>query len=297
ALELEVRLLDLRGRKPELRALLEARSRQVPDQAGPIADLWYRYGFLPEAEAAYKALIARDPGRPEGPLALAVFLARQDRVAEAMEILEKAWSTSPRDRVALASLSVYDAPSADEAQRRQVEAWIAEAVQQRPDAVELETKLSTIWIRAGRSEEAENLCRRLLRSHPDNVDVLNNLAWILALRQPSQTHEALELIDHALEIQGPVPTLVDTRAVVLIQAGQIEKAIPILEEARNSNPGNASLPRHLAWAYQQQGNADQARKALHDAEALGGKASICDPLERPFLDKLRRDLSGTQPQG
>jgi predicted Zn-dependent protease len=297
ALELEARLLDLRRRKPELKALLEARGREVPDQIGPVADLLHRYGFVPEAEAAYKAFVARDSRQPERTLALAQFLARHDRPAEAMELLKKAWSTCRHELVATIALVVYGAPSADESQRRQAEAWIAEAVQQRPDAVELGTKLSRIWIHAGRSEEAEDLCRRLLRSHPDNVEALNNLAWILALRQPSQTNEALGLIDYALEIKGPVPTLVDTRAVVLIRAGQIEKAIPILEEAQQRNPGNASLARHLAWAYQQQGNADQARKALHDAEALGEKASKCDPLEQPFLDKLRQDLSGTQPQG
>ncbi len=80
ALELEARLLDLRKRKPELLALLEARGREVPDQIGPVADLLNRYGFAKEAEAAYKAFIARDPKQPERALALAQFLARQDRV-------------------------------------------------------------------------------------------------------------------------------------------------------------------------------------------------------------------------
>src|SRR5262249_17387584 len=142
ALELEARLLDLQKRKPELLALLEARGRQVPDQIGPVADLLNRYGFLKEAEAAYKALIARDPRPPEGALALTVFLARQDRVAEAMEVFRNAWSTGRPDQVAAAALSLYEAPSVDEAQRRQVEAWVSAAVQQRPDAVVLETKLA-----------------------------------------------------------------------------------------------------------------------------------------------------------
>src|SRR5271165_2508952 len=50
ALELEARLLDLRKRKPQLLALLEARGREVPDQVGPVADLLNRYGFAREAE-------------------------------------------------------------------------------------------------------------------------------------------------------------------------------------------------------------------------------------------------------
>ena len=110
ALELEARLLDLRKRKPELLALLEARGREVPDQIGPVADLLNRYGFAKEAEAAYKAFVARDPKQPERALALAQFLARQDRVPEAMEILKKAWSTCRPEQVAAAALLALRRP-------------------------------------------------------------------------------------------------------------------------------------------------------------------------------------------
>ena len=110
ALELEARLLDLRKRKPELLALLEARGRQVPDQIGLVADLLNRYGFAKEAEAAYKAFIARDPKQPERILALAQFLARQDRVAEAMGILKKAWSTCRPEQVAAVCFGALRCP-------------------------------------------------------------------------------------------------------------------------------------------------------------------------------------------
>ena len=95
ALELEARLLDVKKRRPELLALLEARGRDVPDEIGAVADLLDRYGFAGEAEAAYKAFIARDPEQPERSLALAQFLARQDRVAEAMEILRESLDDLP----------------------------------------------------------------------------------------------------------------------------------------------------------------------------------------------------------
>ena len=83
---------------------MEARGRDVPDQIGSVADLLNRYGFAKEAEEAYKAFIARDPSQPERVLALAQFLARQDRVAEAMEILKKAWTTCRPEQVAAAAL-------------------------------------------------------------------------------------------------------------------------------------------------------------------------------------------------
>ena len=111
ALELEARLLDLRKRKPELLALWRRAAAQVPDQIGLVADLLNRYGFAKEAETAYKAFIARDPKQPEPVLALAQFLARQDRVAEAIEILKKAWTICMPEKVAAASVVLFDVPS------------------------------------------------------------------------------------------------------------------------------------------------------------------------------------------
>ena len=164
ALEIEARMLDLRKHRPELLARLEAFRREVPIEIGAVADLLSRYGFAKEAEEAYKAFAAREPGQPQRTLALAKFLASHDRVAEAMGILEKAWSTCRPEEVAAASLSFYDAPSADATQRRQVEAWAAEAVRRRPDSDLLIARLGTIWIRQGRFDEAEALCRLVLAS-------------------------------------------------------------------------------------------------------------------------------------
>ena len=76
-----------------MQAMLEARRRQVPDQIGVVADLLNRYGFVREAEEAYKAFIAREPKQPERALSLAAFLASHDRITEATEILKRAWST------------------------------------------------------------------------------------------------------------------------------------------------------------------------------------------------------------
>src|SRR5262249_9997817 len=133
-LELEARLLDLQKRQPELRALLEARGRQFPDQIGVVADLLNRFGFAPEAEAAYRAFIARDPKQPERVLALATFLAGQGRTAESIRIFDQARATCRPELVALTAVALYDAPSVTEDQRRQVEAWLSAAIQQRPEA-------------------------------------------------------------------------------------------------------------------------------------------------------------------
>ncbi len=290
ALELEAQILELRKRRPELLALLEARGRDVPDEIGVVADLLNRYGFANEAELAYKAFAARNPSQPERSLALAQFLARQDRPAEAMTVLKKAWSTCRPEQVATAALPVFNAPSTGEAEKRQVEAWVAEAVRKRPDAVGLAAKLGLIWIHEGRPDEAESMFRRILGGSPDEPEALNGLAWLLALRNSSKTQEALGLIEHAIDVQGPIPSLVDTRAVVWIRAGHPERAVQDLMEAQVNDPARPSLARHLAWAYQTMGRTDEAKRVYQKAGELGWRVANSDPLEHAFMERLGKDL-------
>ena len=289
-LELQARLLALRNRKPELLALLEARGHEVPDQIGSVADLLSHYGFATGAEQAYTAYIAREPKQPERVLPLARFLARQGRVAEAMEMLKKAWSTCPTQTVATAALPLYDAPSANEGQRRQVEDWLAVATHDYPDSLDLASKLALIRIRQGRFEEAETLFRQILGVDPDRTDVLNGLSWILAFRDSSRADEALRLIDRAIAIGNFNPLFLDTRAVVLFRAGRVDDALKAIENYRKAAPKYASFYVHMAWFYQAKGRLEEVRQAFQQAEALGYTTEGTDPLERPSMVKLRLDL-------
>ena len=289
-LQIEAQILDLRQRKPELLALLEARGREMPEQLGVVADLLNHYGFATQAEAAYRAFIDVEPKQPERSLALAQFLARHDRVTEAMELLAKARSSCPPEQVAASALTLYDAPSARETHRQQVEAWLAEAIAKRPELILLASKLGVIRIRQGRFDEAERLFRQGLASDPDNAEALNNLAWLLALQEPSKTKEALELIDRAIEIVGVTPSLLDTRAVILIRAGHPARAVNDLKVIQELDPRKSSSALHLAWAYQTLGQLDDAKLAFRKAGDLGWRVANADPLERGFMEKLRRDL-------
>jgi tetratricopeptide (TPR) repeat protein len=290
ALQLEAGLLDKRRRKPELLALLEARGRQVPDQIGPVADLLDRYGFTKEAEAAYKAFIARDPKQPERVLALVPLLGRQGRVAEAIKILSNAHATCRPEQVATYALSLYDAPSVDEDQRRQVEAWVAEASQRRPEMVSLSVRLGAIWTRQGRFDEVESLYRGILGKQPDNAEALNNLAFLVAIRDEKGILEARELIDRAIELAGPNAALADTRAVVLIRSGQLDQAERELLNAQQGDPENRSLAFHLAWVYQLRRELDRAQRAFRKAESLGLRPQRLDPLERRIFERVRNEL-------
>jgi tetratricopeptide (TPR) repeat protein len=292
-LELEARALKAADRDQDLLALLQARAGRSPDQAGAVARLLDHLGFAQQAEEVYKADLARAPQEAERALALADFLARQDRPGAAIEILQKAWTTGRPEQVAAASLSAYGAPSAGEGERRQIEAWVVEAIQKGPEGAGLLPKLASIRLRQGRYDEAETLFRQALARDPDNPQALNDLAWLLCQRDPSpsKAQEALELINRAIEVAGANPTPLDTRAVIFLRLGQSDRALQDLGRALQLRPSSRASYFHLARAHWMAQNEAESRKAFQRAEELGLKRETVDPLEREDYHKLRQELA------
>jgi tetratricopeptide (TPR) repeat protein len=279
------------SKQAELRDLLVSYGRKNPEFIGPVAMLLNRYGFPAEAESAYKQYVAQDTKKPERVLTLAEFLGSQPgRTREAFELFSRCRESCPPERVALAALSLYDLSSVTDSQRKEIEAWLTDACQKRPDLVVLPNKLAVLWIRAGRFDEAEELYRRSLSSDPQNAEALNNLSWLLALRDPSKTEEAVTLVNRAMELQGRTASLIDTLAVILIRADRAKEAIERLKEAGETDPKNPNVPLHMAWAQQNVGDKAEAQKEFQRAVALGWRADRSDPLERSFIEKLRRDI-------
>ncbi len=120
---------------------------------------------------------------------------------------------------------------------------------------------------------------------------------LLALRDRGKAGEALALIDRAIDITGTTTTLVDTRAVALIRAGQLDRAARELRDAQALDPKNLSLTLHLAWACQEAGQTGAARKAFEQAQGLGLKPETRDPLERGIIARLRQQLMTDAPPG
>jgi tetratricopeptide (TPR) repeat protein len=147
-----------------------------------------------------------------------------------------------------------------------------------------------------RYDEAEALYREILAKDPKQASSLNNLAFLLANRQ-TKIDEALQLINRAMEISGPMASMLDTRALVYLADNQPDKALADLDVALAdidvTSPTNGPPPVrlfHQARAYQQAGKTAEATDALLRAQKLGLKPEKLDAVERPLYMKLRDDL-------
>jgi Tfp pilus assembly protein PilF len=177
-------------------------------------------------------------------------------------------------------------------QRQRVESWITEALRQDPGSVPVRLNLAGLRTQQQRYDQAEEVLRTILNSHPEYVPALNNLAWLLSF-QKGKENEALELVDRAADLAGPDPVLLDTRAVIRLSLGQAEAALRDLRTAIALGPQSPVFHYHLARAYRASKNEAEARKAFRRAEQLGLKQEAVDPRERDLFFKTHQELGGS----
>jgi tetratricopeptide (TPR) repeat protein len=194
--------------------------------------------------------------------------------------------------VANTSVAVLREGQPSPEQIARVESWLLAAVEKDPNGVRPALHLADLRDYQGRYDEAEAIYRQILMRKPGSVMALNNLAWLVALRDRRRGQEGLGLIDRALEEAGPVAELLDTRAVIHLAMGNPTDAISDLTRAL----GESATDRfhlHLAQAQAAAGDRDAARRSLEQARAAGFQESSLHPLERPVYDRLLEQLGGT----
>ena len=289
ALELEARLLSARKRDREIAELIRGYVQKDPDQMRVGAVLYDRFDMKVEAEQAYRADLCRNPNDTDRALALIEFLARQSRPQEALDLCKPGVGKWRPEAVALASVAICKAKSLTEPQRLKAESWVREFVRQKPDNVVLNTRLADLFTLRGNYTEAEAIYRQSLGPNRDNVEALNNLAWQMALHE-GKPKDALKLVDRAIDVAGPNPMLLDTKAVVLMQLEEGHQAVDALLVALNHYPDRPTYYFHLASAYRMTRAQAEAHRAVERCNELGLKEDTIDPLERETYRKLCQEL-------
>jgi len=125
--------------------------------------------------------------------------------------------------------------------------------------------LGVVMDQAGRRAEARQAYEACLVVNPNNPEVLNNLAYLMA-----ETNADLDMaLNHAQKAKGlspSTPEISDTYGWILLKKGLTEQAIPVFQDLVTRVPTNSSYRYHLAKAYAQKG--DNAKAATELREAL-----------------------------
>ena len=164
-------------------------------------------GLFPEAEAAYRRLLALTPNDPDAIAGLAHALAAQNKAAEAETVLTTALKTTPGDPRLVSQLAaVYGAEGkADQAIPLIEQLRSSDSAKASDPAIT--RLLAHLYSLNGDYDKAEPLLRTLVAASPKDPTLLDDLATALVEQQ--KFAEAQSLLTKAVAMRSSFPSDAD----------------------------------------------------------------------------------------
>jgi len=241
---------------------------------------------IQQYDAARQTLTELAAVNPSARLDLAELLARRGSLREALDECEPALKNLPPARVLPVAVGILSASAAQAKPEdfRRVEAWFRlPGRQENSKAVVLQ--LANLLELQSRFPELTRLYQDFLArsdvSERERAVVYNNLVYLLAL-QKRDLRNALEMIDQAISVLGPSPQLRDTRALVLLAAGQSRDAVEELKRVVADSPTGLNY-FHLALACASANDLAAAQNAMR----LASKNHQLKPEQIPAIERQK----------
>ena len=154
---------------------------------------------------------------------------------------------------------------------KEAEARAAQWLKRHPNDDLVHLQMAETHIAAKRYPEAVRLLEASLQRQPNNMVILNNLAWCYAeLNDP----RALPTAEKALAVAGDNPAVLDTVGWILANKGDAKRAVTLLRKAVAAAPAAPSFRYHLAVALGKAGDNKAAKAELETALAGGQFAEL-----------------------
>jgi len=233
--------------------------------------------------------------KPEERLRLAAFYGRRLQLDDALFECEEALSDHSFTEVASIAQGVLRTCVAqveiDDQHFSRVEGWINKALEEDVNRDVVRITLADLRDAQGRYDDAVKIYEQLLKDKKLNergrVTALNNLAFIYAVRD-GNGKRAKPLIEEAMRILGPLPELLDTKAMVLLAMGDTEQSVSLLDSALQTSPDDSMLYFHKAKALKIANDMDGFFESMERAVAKGLNESKLPVLEHDsYRDLLK----------
>lgn len=171
-----------------------------------------------------------------------LYVARGD-LELAASAFERAWGINVTPDIGIKFHRILIALNRDAEVARMLDTWVAAL----PDGAAVNMLLALGYQENGQDSEAIESYEVAIQQQPDNIVVLNNLAW---LYQDSSPARALELSSHAAELYPDNSDVLDTYGWVLFKQNQNSQAIEVLQKALDLAPESEAIADHLNTASQ-----------------------------------------------
>ncbi|MCH7557420.1 MAG: tetratricopeptide repeat protein [Planctomycetes bacterium] len=263
----------------------------------------HKNGNKADAQKEFDSLIQSEPNDPV-PLLAQVRLLKDDQLWSELSQKVTDWYQKHPEDSRTPIIIARNLVTTDNSQaKKTAEDILRIMLKNDSDSIETMTALAILLYTIGRSDESVPLYQRTLQLKPDNLIIINNLAWIMCEEQ-GNFQEALELAQRGLQISPNYIDLIDTRGVAYYRLGEFNKAVEdfttCIKLYPDGTPAAISARFHLARAFDKLGQKDKAVKRLNQALDM---YQALDPADRigalsdTDLDEAQRLLKQLQEDG
>ncbi len=205
-------------------------------------------------------------------------LLAQKKPAEASAVFREGLSREPVPLLSVMTYAALQSAGKPDQAAAMAQRWHKE----NPKDTQLYTYQTQQSVMAADYRTAVQHSNAVLALEPDNVTVLNNLAWSLnELGDP----KALEYAERAYVVGSNIPSVVDTLGWILVQRGDAARGLKLLREASAQAPDDPEIRLHLAKALLKAGDKASAKTEL-ETLALRGGASRARTEAQQMLKSL-----------
>ncbi|MGA7178258.1 MAG: XrtA/PEP-CTERM system TPR-repeat protein PrsT [Thiobacillaceae bacterium] len=227
------------------------------DAQNSLAILDLREGKLAEALKIAKQIQQSNPKLAIGPALEGDVLMAQKQYVQAAKAYE---STLALQRTWAVVVKMHTAYS-QAGRRKDGEEHILQWLRENPHDDVARLYLAQAYMTTGQNREAIEQFRTLLQSHPNEVTVLNDLAW---LYQQEKNPLALEFAERAYKLAPNASFVLDTLGWILVEQDKVQRGQELLKKGLSLSPRNPSIKYHLAVALTRSGDRAGARKLLEE---------------------------------
>ena len=223
-----------------------------------LAELELRAGRHAEALAIAQQLQKRAPKSPLGHSLEGDALMVEKKFPQAAKSYETAYALGASGALAIKlHMALTQAGRPGEADARLAQ-WLKAA----PEDATARFYAADAALKARQYKPAIEQYEWLQQKQPDNIVILNNLAWAY---QQVGDKRALETAERAYKLKPDNPAVADTLGWMLVEQGNATRGIDLLQKAVAGAPKEPAIRYHLAQAWLKGG--DKA-KALNELERL-----------------------------
>lgn len=209
------------------------------------------------AERRARQILAQSPKAGVGHGLLGEVALAAGKPAQAVAHFQRAQQIEPSTDNVMRLFRVLAAQNAPQASQP-LEAWL----KTHPRDLIARRALGDAYARAGNLAAARAAYEGLLKLAPDDAEALNNLANVLVLQKDPA---ALAVAERALARSPAASHILGTTGWAAFKAGQTDRALQLLRDARLRDPDNPQTRYFLGTVLASAGRNDEAREELQAA--------------------------------